>query len=498
VIFLTGEYAYKIKKPVRFDFLDFRFLSNRRQFCMEEVRLNARLCPDMYLGVVPIASDESGLHVAGEGAPIEWAVRMRQLDPEQMLSDRLKRSVVSNRDIQKIAATLADFHARSASTPEIRDWGMHAVVSRSILNVLDAMDELAEDLVGADARQQIRAYSKSFLDRESPLFHRRANDGSIRDCHGDLRAQNICLDPRFSNGIQIFVCIEFNEEFRCIDVAADLAYLAMDLDLAGRPDLRTLLIEEYCRHRADPDLLRLLPFYQTYRACVRGNIALFAANEHEIPDSQREAHRETAAAAYDLARCCAAEAGPSLFIMIGFSGSGKSALARELSRRLPAVMISTDEVREQVEKDRPPGPSAGDRYAPARRAEVYQELYRRAEPHLSGGLNVVLDGTFLSPQERENAARLALRTSAQFCMIECQCPNSVIRRRLALRQARPTDSDAGVAVYEQQAASFAPVQVPAIDGALHTRHLIVDTEQPSQCAAHDVVDRFTAPQFTAA
>jgi predicted kinase len=409
-----------------------------------------------------------------------------------MLCTRLANGSVMNDEIRAIAAILADFHTRSISTPEIREWGVHAVVSRTILNALDTMDRLAESLLNAQARNRIRTYLKSFLDTERELFCRRSNDGSVRDCHGDLRTQNICLDSRFCHGIQIFDCIEFNEEFRYVDVAADIAYLAMDLDLAGRPELSCVLVAEYSRQRRDADLRRLLPFYQAYRACVCGNIALFAASEHEMPNDEREKHLEIAGAAYDLARCYTVEAAPpALMITVGFSGSGKSALAAELSRRLPAIVISTDLVRKEREAALPNEALPENRYTDSRRAEVYQEMYRRATAHLSNGRHVVLDGTFLSEHERENAVRLAQRTGAQFWMVECRCPDSVIRRRLTWRQGEPSASDADVSVYERQAAAFTPIDLPCILGPESAHHIIVDTEQPSQHAARDVVDRFT-------
>jgi aminoglycoside phosphotransferase family enzyme/predicted kinase len=497
-VFLTGDFAYKIKKPVSLGFLDFRQLDDRRVLCKEEILLNSRLCPDLYQDVVPITRDELGLHVDGAGAPIEWAVRMRQLDPDQMLCTRLANSAVSTDDIRAIAAVLADFHSRTRSTPEIREWGVHAVISRTILNTLDTMDRLAETFLDSPARDSIRAYLKSFLDTERELFCRRSGDGSVRDCHGDLRTQNVCLDPRFSNGIQIFDCIEFNQEFRYIDVAADLAYLAMDLDLAGRTDLRSALFDYYSRRPNDPELQCLLPFYQAYRACVRGNIALFAASEHEMPNSEREEQREIAAAAYDLALCYASDgARPALMITVGFSGSGKSALAHELSRRLPADVISTDQVRKEREAALSTKALPVDRYAASRRAEVYQELYRRAAALLSARHYVVLDGTFLSEQERENAARLAQKTGARFCMVECRCSDPVIRRRLAWRQTQSSASEADVPVYEHQVAAFTPIELPRVPGSEAACHIIADTEQPSQHAAHHVIDCFTRVRHTA-
>ena len=491
-VFLTGDYAYKVKKPVDFGFLDYRTLEQRRAFCEQEIRLNGRLCPDLYLDPVPITRNDSGLHVGGKGVPVEWAVRMRQLRSEEMLCSRSERGDVCEADIRRVASVLADFHSRSATNPEIQAWGMHAVISRTIRNTLDSMDTLAGPLLSPHGRAVIRRSLKSFLDEERGLLCRRADEGCIRDCHGDLRTQNICFDPRYDGGIQIFDCIEFNHEFRYIDVAADLAYLAMDLDLAGRADLRGNLVDMYSHVRNDGSLQRALHFYMIYRACVRGNIALFAANEREVPEPEREAQRETAAAAYDLARCYARlGAGPALLITVGFSGSGKSSLARELSRRLPAILISTDGVRKECAGVEPTARLAAAAYGPSQRAEVYAEVYRKASGYISRGEHVLLDGTFLSRQERETAARLARRVGAEFWMLECRCPEEVIRRRLTWRHGQSTASDADVTVYERQTASNIPVTLPVGNDVGNPHHIIVDTEQPSQHGAHEVVDRFT-------
>jgi len=497
-VFLTGEYAYKIKKPVDFGFLDYRTLEQRRACCEEEVRLNRRLCPDLYLGILPIVQDRSGLHVGGEGVPIEWAVQMRQFHPDETLSSRLERGEGTIADIRRIGRALADFHSVTPTSPEIREWGAWPGISKTIRNTLESMDSLAERLLTLESRSAIRRHLLTFLDDHRELLNRRMAGDCIRDCHGDLRTQNICLDPRFSGGIQIFDCIEFNHEFRYIDTAADLAYLAMDLDLAGRTDLRDALLGEYLTARTDPDLRQVLPFYQAYRACVRGNIALFAASEREVPASEREAHRETASAAYDLARSYSTAAdGPALLIMIGFSGSGKSTLARELSRRLPAILISTDQVRKARAGVPPDRPLPADRYTASGRADVYQEMYRLASVHLSNGRHVILDGTFLSEHERENAAQLAQANKTHSWMVECRCPDAVIRQRLASRQSQSSASDANIAVYERQAAAFTPIALPRSTAAEETHHLIVDTEQPSPQAARYVIDRFTHIRNTA-
>lgn len=493
-VFLTGEFAYKIKKPVDFGFLDYRTLTQRRMFCEHEISLNRRLCPELYLELVPITHDGDRCQVGGSGTVVEWAVKMRQLREENLLSARLEAGVSTGSDIERVANILASFHSRSATGPDIAEWGLHSVVSRTVFNALQTMDTLAADVVSLGARTAIRTHLKSFLDNEHDLFCSRANEECVRDCHGDLRTQNICFDPRFDGGVQIFDCIEFNKEFRYIDVAADLAYLAMDLDLAGRADLREMLVDAYTRARSDPSICRILPFYQTYRACVRGNIALFAAREGEIPELERELHRTIASAVYDLARCYACKRpDPALLITVGFSGCGKSSLARETARRLPAVLLSSDDIRKERAGVGRTVRLNESRYSSMERAEVYAELYRRGAFHLARGENVLLDATFLSAAERTAAHQLAKGHDAEFWMLECQCPDEIIRRRLAQRSKDANVSDAGVKIYEQQVRDFADVELPSGSHVAKQFHVVVDTDGSARDVANKVVDRFASP-----
>jgi aminoglycoside phosphotransferase family enzyme/predicted kinase len=449
-VFLTGEYVYKIKKPVDFGFLDYSTLERRHRCCEWELDLNRRLCPEVYLEVVPIAWDGTCLRV-GAGPVVEWAVRMRQLREEELLPAKLASGTVSPSEIEQMARMLAEFHRNAATGPEIDCHGTPEAMLRNIEeNFEQTASRTGEDLP-ADCRSAVRSYARQFLAEYEPLFTARLREGRIRDGHGDLRAQNICLDPSVGAGVQILDRIEFNDRFRCGDVAADLAYLAMDLDLAGRCDLRSALVDRYVIESGDTGLRRLLPFYCCYRAYVRGKIALFAAGEAEIPPDERREHQAVAAAAFDLARSYAeVRDRPLLVAMMGFSGSGKSALARELARRVPAVRIASDEVRKEhagVPAFTHLGP---EEYSAAQRHAVYDELRRRAIPLLEAGLHVLLDATFLAPEERQQAALTAAEHGAEFRVVECRCPNPIIRKHLQARAERVEASDADLAVYEAQ------------------------------------------------
>ena len=450
-VFLTGEYVYKIKKPVDFGFLDYSTLERRLHCCERELALNRTLCPEVYLGVVPVTREGDGLRVGAPGLAVEWAVRMRQLSEEHMLPARLATGTVGPSEIDHIARILAEFHRSAGTGTEIDIHGTPEAVLRNVEENFTQTEARTGDLLPSEHRTVVRNYARRFLAEQQPLFVARLPEGRIRDGHGDLRAQNICLDPSVGRGVQILDRIEFNERFRCGDVAADLAYLAMDLDLAGRCDLREALVHRYVAESGDTSLRRLLPFYCCYRAYVRGKIALFAAGEAEIPPDERREHQAVAAAAFDLARSYAApRERPLLIAMMGFSGSGKSALARELARRLPAVRLASDQVRKEcagVPASTHLGP---EEYSAGQRHAVYDELRARAGRLLEAGLHVLLDATFLVPEELEQAAMAAAEQGAEFRVVECRCPDSVIRERLRARAGRAEASDADPAVYEAQ------------------------------------------------
>lgn len=485
VVILTGPYAYKVKKPVNLGFLDYSTLERRRHFCEQEVLLNHRLCPEVYHGVVPIIRNRGRLCIGGGGEPVEWAVRMRQLPDADLLSRRLAEQRVGPEEIRSLARVLAGFHGRAQSSPHIREFGTPQVIARNLEENFAQTEARTNHALPAAHLAEVREYSRSFLAAAAPLLQRRVDGGWIRDGHGDLRAQNIWLSPGICGGVQVLDCIEFNERFRFQDVMADLAYLAMDLDLAGRRDLREWLIQAYSERLSDLELPALLPFYQCYRAYVRGKIALLAAAEPEIPAEQAARETELAACAFDLARSYAGLSDrPWLLVMTGIAGTGKSVLARELARRLPAVVFSSDAVRKQMAGAAPARRLGNQWYAPARIQAVYRELRHRAGETLERGVHTILDATFLSPAERTAAARLAAEHGAAFRIVECECPPEVARGRIEARRERGTDaSDADLAVYESQRRQWLPVPEELAPAAIR-----VQTNQPPGELARAVMD----------
>lgn len=452
-VFLAGDFAYKVKKPVDFGFLDYSTFERREEFCREELRLNRRLSPDVYLGLARIVSGLDGklrIDIApGNEPPVEWAVRMRRLLESDMLPALLARGGVNEEAIRRIARRIASFHAEAAVDDESRRFGAPEQVEETVTGNLRHAEEAAGPLLTPDVHERLRTYIARFVAEKRELLGKRAATGKVRRCHGDLRLQNICLDPDLGDGIQIFDCIEFNARYQCVDVIADLAYLAMDLDLAGRADLRWALVDEYQAQASDPDLATLLPFYQCYRACVRGKIGILAAAEFEIPEAKRHEEAEIADAAFALALSYATKReSPTLIAMHGFSGSGKSTVARRLARTEPAVLLATDVIRKELtEPMRKLSPEA---YEEEKRHIVYSSMFTRARHWLNRGENVVLDATFLFRNHRDRARGIADGV-ADFRLIDCRCPDGELRQRLRERTAKGGSvSDATEAVYDLQ------------------------------------------------
>ena len=283
-VLLAGDFVYKIKKPVDFGFLDFTTLEKRKHFCEEELLLNRRLCPSLYLGLVTISQQDTAFSLDGPGTPMEYAVKMARMPEERMMARVIAQGGLSREILDRLIAILIPFYAKAETGPAIAEFGTAQAVS---VNVLENFAQ-TKGFIGCPALSQeqfetISGYARNFLNQEA-LFAARLAAGRVRDCHGDLYSANICL----AEEIYIYDCIEFNQRFRYCDVASDVAFLAMDLDFHGLPELSTYFIEQFCRAAGDTTLLPMLNFYKCYRAYVRGKIGLFTAHAPEVDPAAAE------------------------------------------------------------------------------------------------------------------------------------------------------------------------------------------------------------------
>lgn len=484
-IFLAGDYVYKIKKPVNLGYLDYTTLDTRKILCNKEVELNRRLCPSIYLGVVPVTKAQGKISLNGPGEIIEYAVKMRNLPQNKMMNVLLGKDRVTADMVQKVAAKLADFHSRAQTGRTIDNFGSPDSIKTNTDENFTQTEKYFNRTISPEKFSTIKKYTDSFLNNNFPLFEERIKDQRIRDCHGDLHAAHIC----FTDGICIYDCIEFNDRFRYCDVASEIAFLAMDLDHYGRADLSCAFTEAYIDQSRDNSLLRLLNFYKCYRAYVRGKVESFKLDDPYITEEEKRRIVDVASGYFDLAEAYTWKK-PKLVITVGLVGTGKSAIAHVLAQRLGLTLISSDVTRKKLagispEEHRFENFSDGI-YSPEFNLKTYNALYTQARDILAKGGSAVIDAAFLKHEERVRAREIAAETGGEFYVIECTLPESVARERLEKRLELSSVSDGRWEIYLPQKLKFEPVnEVP------DTKHIVIDTSSPVDIYIHSIIEKVT-------
>ncbi len=456
-VFLTGEVAYKVKKPVDFGFLDFTTPELRREFCLAELELNRRLAPSVYRSVEPVVCREGRLALGGEGEVVDWAVVMRQMDGRLLGPAVLERGELDRRRVDRLVDLLVPFYREAATGPGVDEYGR----PESIRVNTDENFAQTEAFVGValsrSRYERIVAFTDDFLSSRRELLERRVAEGRIRECHGDLHLGNIV----FEEPPVIFDCIEFNRRFRCSDVAVDLAFLVMDLDFRGCPELARRVVERYVELSGDRELPELLPFYCCYRAYVRGKIACFTAAGQGVSDQVRSLQLTLASRYFALAHRYA-DGGrvPGLVVLYGLMGTGKTTLAHHLEHDHGWPVLSTDAIRKQLagigETTKVLVPYNEGLYSPAMSRRTYAEVCRRAEELLAERATVVVDGAFKVQDERDLVVAAARRAGAELVFVETLCTAEEQRRRLEARQYRPDVSDGRPELIDAQRRDFQP------------------------------------------
>ena len=435
-LLLAGDYVYKIKKAVRFGFLDYGTLSRREEMCAEEVRLNRRTCADAYLGVTRVVERDGLAFLFGPGRTVDYTVKMRRLSEEGWLSSRIDRTAAPAELLRRIADSLRAFHAAAAHDEKIARYGSAREVSAIWRENLEEVEPYAGDTLAAGARGEIAAFGERFLATQGALIDERAASGRARDCHGDLRSDSIHIGA--DEQICITDCIEFSERLRWGDVAGDVGFLGMDLDFRGRADLSDEFSGRYVAASPDDETLAfMLPFYRCYRAVVRAKVESITSREPEVGQEQAAAARERAREYFALARRYASAARPYALIVVGgLSGTGKSHFAAALAARIGAVLVRTDAIR----REGGAGSGAAATYSADARRRVYEAARERARGHLEAKRAVVLDATHLGRAEREAARQLAARCGAPAVLAWVEAPEDIVRTRLAARDADLSDA----------------------------------------------------------
>lgn len=468
-VFLTDQFVYKVKKPVRFEFLDFSMLAARKQACDDEVRLNRRMAPTVYLGVLPIARGADGrLCWEGPGEPIEWVVKMRRLDASRMLDRLIREERLTGDDVARLADHLANYYASAPALRVNADDYHRSIVRHVRANRDDLLASCPEDLHDSVRRIHAEQLEELFCNRE--MYDDRVAEGKIIEGHGDLRPEHICLETP----PVVYDCVEFSADFRRVDIADELCFLQMECELLGHAEVGRAVLDAYRRCAGDDVPDELQEFYKSYRACVRGKVAALRARQQpgELQAASQAELRKYLrfAGGHNIP---IDRTGWTLFVMRGLMGTGKSTLAAALALETASERFRTDDVRRELFGDSPQDASfGGGKYGPEQKRLVYEEVLRRCERRLCDGESVIADGMFLDDESLRRAAEVAATTGAHLVVVECRCSAEVAKRRISVRLGTTTDSsEARPDMYDIQAAS-----VCAVPATL--RCISIDTELP--------------------
>lgn len=463
-VFLAGRFAYKVKKPITNDFLDYGSLSRRKRMCEEELRLDARYAPDLYLGVVPITCSEDGPRINGAGDPVEYAIKMHRFPEDALLSHRMKHGTLTTNEVRQLATLVADFHLKARRADRETPWGSADLVFESMWDIIGDLHAVRLDPPEGPADvakqlKQLQHWATEFFDQHRLHFQQRIHNGFIRECHGDLHLANVF---EWDGRLLPFDGIEFNDQFRWIDVLSDAAFLAMDLAAGGHIDLSRLFIDAYLERTGDHASLALLRWYLVFRALVRAKVAALRAAQMESSSTDCRDAIGDCRHHVELAVRFSTPEEPRLWITHGFSGSGKSTGSEAVIARHGAIRLRGD-----VERKRHYGIPIGHRPDPAETKQIYSaegndatygRMRRLSRCMLEADVSVVVDATFLRRKDRELFRELAESCDVPFAILDFKADESVLRQRIADRIANGHDaSDAGLAVLQQQLEHHQPL-----------------------------------------
>ena len=473
------DVVYKIKKPVDLGFLDFRQLSQRHEKCHAEVTLNRRLAKSVYRGVVPITRDSAGIHqIGGNGEIVDYAVEMVRMFDNLRCDHRVRSNLLTPHHVQLLSTRLAQFHQAARCDEETSSFGSIPVIVRNLRENFEQTADLVTQHITVSQAKEVEAYQMRFLREHAEHFESRISDKKIRDGHGDLRLEHVYFTD--TDNPLILDCIEFNNRFRFADVCADIAFLAMDLAWHGRVDLAEILIASYARETNDFELYRLIDFYISYRAYIRGKVSAFVASDLRFPAHIRKKASKDARRFFLLSLATERRSPtPAAIIAIGgIIASGKSTVSDAISVAMGIPVVDTDRTRKFLANaNATKNISTGlwsDYYAPEFTHNVYAEVYKRARHVLSSGRSVILDASFRTRSMRREVVQLAKTYDVPCYFVECQVASTIAKKRLKSRSTTGTSvSDGRLELFQEFAAAYEPInEVPP------EYHIALDTSRP--------------------
>lgn len=438
-VFLTGDYAYKVKKPVNFGFLDYSTLEARSHFCRQELEMNKRGAPELYLEVLPVTQTGEKFNLGGSSEVVEYALKMRQFPQSALLSEMFAQGTLTESHMEELGRVVAQYHEQSQSSDRIRTFGEVAQVRQAI----DENYQQTKNYIGTAQTQaqyaETKKYTDNFFTGRSQLFKSRIEKNKIRECHGDLHLRNICL---WNDKILLFDCIEFNEPFRFVDVMYDVAFTVMDLQARQRPDFGNAFLNTYAEQTGDWEGLQVLPLYLSRQAYVRAKVTSFLLDDPGIPEAAKAEAAATASGYYKLAWEYTKPRKGKLILMSGLSGAGKSTTARLLARKLDAIHLRSDAVRKHLGKIPLSERGSEELYTPEMTQKTYDRLLQLGVMLAHQGFTVILDAKYDRAALRANAIDLADFQQLPLQIMHCIAPVEVLRDRLSARTGDIADATA--------------------------------------------------------
>ncbi len=458
-VLLTGHYAYKIKKPLNLGFLDFSTLEKRHYYCSEELRLNQRLAPHIYLDVITITGNTDAPILNGSGEPIEYAVRMRQFPQSTQLDRMIAHGELESSHIDQLAAVIATFHSRIAIAESDAVYGQPAQVHQPVIENFEQIRPHLTTATDITQLEQLRTWSDAEFHRHEETFRYRKNNHFIRECHGDLHLGNIAL---LKGNITLFDCLEFNENLRWIDVISEVAFLIMDLDSRTHNTLAWRFLNAYLQATGDYAGLRVLRYYLVYRALVRAKVACIRLAQSQADPVQQHAAYQQYKNYANLAERYTQHNNARLIITHGLSGSGKTTYTQSLLESLGGIRLRSDVERKRLahlpSHTRSSSGVDSGLYTTAARQHTYDYLADLAYAVIQSGYPVIVDATFLKHEQRALFHRLADNLRVPFVILDFRAPEAVLRTRITQRMHEGHDaSEADLAVLEHQLANHEPL-----------------------------------------
>nr|CAD5982638.1 putative protein Rv2004c [Planktothrix pseudagardhii] len=446
-IVLTGEYVYKLKKIVDFGFLDYSTLEKRHYFCEQELHMNQQQAPELYLEVLPIIEIGDRFQFGDNQNPaVEYALKMRQFPEENLLINLFAQDKLTIKEMEELGKVVAEFHQSCPTNDEILKFGEIAQIRHSI----DGNYQKTQKYIGCcqtqEQYEQTKQYTDSCFETHDAIFKSRIENRWIRECHGDLHLKNICI---YQDKILLFDRIEFNQEFRFVDVIYDVAFVAMDLEGRGRADLGNRFLNSYIEQTGDWEGLQLLPFYLTRQAYVRAKVNSLILDDPAVAEEQKETAQQEATQYYKLAWQYTRRSSGGIVMMSGLSGSGKSTTARKLSKRLNAIHIRSDAVRKHLANVPLYEKGEEEIYTPEMTEKTYKRLLELGLLLAKQGFWVILDAKYDQQERRGEVIETCNTHQLPLQIIECTAPMDILQDRLQQRQGDIADATVDLLTSQQ-------------------------------------------------